>query len=247
VDARQLTGTEGASFPFWSPDGRWIAFFAGGKLRKIDPAGGPAQTIADASEDPRGGIWTPDGTIIFSPTTTSPLMRVSASGGAVSEVTKLNQEMAESSHRWPSMLPDGKHFLYFGRGTTEEKQGLYAGSTDSAEPVFVVGASVAGSYAEANGVGYLLFVREGTLMFQPFDTGKLALTGEATPLVENILSYPGEVGPTAFSAFSAAGGNIIFRTGDQQTIRLTWYDRSGKLLETVRRAKRISRAYVVER
>ena len=97
----------------------------------------------------------------------------------------------------------------------------------------MVATSVVGSYTEANGVGYLLFIREGTLMFQPFDAGKLALSGEATPLVESILSFPGEVGPTAFSAFSAAGGNLIYRTGDQQTIRMTWYDRSGKLLETV--------------
>jgi Tol biopolymer transport system component len=172
IDARQLPGTEGASFPFWSPDSRSIGFFSGGKLRKIDAAGGPAQTLADASTDPRGGTWMPDGTIIFSPETTTPLLRIAASGGAVSSLTKLDADVGQSSHRWPSLLPDGKHFLYFGRGGTTDKQGLYAGSTDSSEPVLIVSTPVAGRYAEVDGTGYLLFVREGTLMVQRFDAAK---------------------------------------------------------------------------
>ena len=233
VDARQLPGTEGASFPFWSPDSRSIGFFAGGKLRKIDAAGGPAQTLADASTDPRGGAWMGDGTIIFSPRTTAALLRVTASGGAVSEITKLNEEQGQSSHRWPSALPDGKHFIFFLRGGQADKQGIYAGSVDSSDPVLIVPTVVAGSYAEADGIGYLLFVREGTLMVQRFDAAKLALSGEAVPLVENILSFPGEVGPTAYSAFSAAAGHLIYRTGDQQTTRLTWQDRSGKVLQAI--------------
>jgi eukaryotic-like serine/threonine-protein kinase len=235
VEARQLPGTEGASFPFWSPDGRSIGFFSNGKLRKIDAGGGPAQTLADASGDPRGGTWTPDGTIIFGPDTLSPLMRVSASGGSSSELTKLDAELGQTSHRWPSMLPDGRHFLYFGRGARElEKQGIYAASLDSPqETKFIVATPVAASYTEAYGKGFLLFVREGTLMAQKFDAQALELSGEPVPFVEDLLSFPGEVGPTAYSAFSAAAGHLIYRTGDQQTTRLTWYDRSGKLLETV--------------
>ena len=233
VDARQLPGTEGATFPFWSPDSRTIGFFAGGKLRKIDAAGGPPQSLADATSDPRGGTWTPDGTIIFAPNTLSPLMRIPASGGAVSEVTKLNTDIGQTSHRWPTMLPDGKHFLYFGRGGQVEKQGIYAVSIDNPEPTFLVPSPVSGGYTEAGGSGYLLFVREGTLMMQSFDAGNLALSGETIPLVENILSFPGEIGPTAYTAFSAAGGNLVYRTGDEQTTRLTWHDRDGKALEAI--------------
>ncbi|MEP7148292.1 MAG: protein kinase [Acidobacteriota bacterium] len=234
VEARQLPGTDGAAFPFWSPESRSIGFFSNGKLRKIDAVGGPAQTLADASGDPRGGTWAADGTIIFAPDTLSPLMRVSASGGSASAITKLDTELGQTSHRWPSMLPDGRHFLYFGRGGGGEKQGIYAASLDFfQEAKFIVSTPVTGSYTEANGNGFLLFAREGTLMAQQFDAGALELSGEPTPIVEDLLAFPGEVGPTAYSAFSAAAGHLMYRTGDQQTTRLTWYDRSGKVLETV--------------
>jgi serine/threonine protein kinase len=233
VEARQLSGTDGAAFPFWSPDSRTIGFFAGAKLKKIEAAGGPTQTLADASSDPRGATWTPDGTIIFSPGTTSPLMRISASGGAVSELTKLDSDLGQTSHRWPLILPDGKHLLYFGRGGLAEVQGIYGTSIESPQPKLIIALPVTGSFTTVDGVGYLLFVREGTLMAQRFDPTKLELSGEATPLVENLLSFPGEVGPTAYAAVSAEAGNLIYRTGDQQTTKLVWYDRSGKALETV--------------
>ena len=233
VDARQLGGTEDASFPFWSPDGKSIGFFAGGKLRKVDAAGGPPISLADATADPRGGTWMPDGTIIFAPNTLTPLQRVPAAGGKVSDLTTLNAEIGQTSHRWPSMLPDGKSFLYFGRGLVVERQGVYVASIDNPEPTFLVPSPVSGSYTEVDGNGYLLFVREGTLMMQRFDASNRALSGEATPLIEDILSFPGEVGPTAYTAVSAVAGNLVFRTGDQQTTRLTWYDRAGKLIEAI--------------
>jgi serine/threonine protein kinase/Tol biopolymer transport system component len=233
VEARQLPGTEGASFPFWSPDSRTIGIFAGAKLKKIEAAGGPAQTLADASSDPRGGTWAPDGTIIFSPHTTSPLVRVAASGGPVSEVTTLDADAGQTSHRWPSILPDGKQLLYFGRGGAPQIQGIYGTSIESRQPKLIIASAVMGTFAMVEGDGYLLFVREGTLMAQRFDPGKLELLGEAAPMIENLLSFPGEVGPTAYAAVSVAAGNLIYRTGDQQTTRLIWYDRSGKALETI--------------
>jgi Tol biopolymer transport system component len=233
VDARQLPGTEGAAFPFWSPDSRTIGFFAAGKLKKIEAAGGPTQTLAEASSDPRGATWSPDGTIIFAPHTTAALMRVPANGGTVSELTKLNTEIGQTSHRWPFMLPDGKHFLYYGRGGLPEVQGIYETSIESPQSKLVAASTVSGAFTMVDGEGYLLFVREGTLMAQRFDPGRLELSGEAIPIVENLLSFPGEVGPTAYSAFSAAAGNLVYRTGDQQTTRLIWYDRSGKALETI--------------
>jgi serine/threonine protein kinase len=233
AESRLLAGTEGASFPFWSPDSRSIGFFAGGKLRKIDAAGGPSQTLAEASTDPRGGSWAPDGTILFAPNTLSPLMRVSASGGTVSEVTALDAQTGQTSHRWPTFLPDGKHFIYFGRGSQAERQGLYASSLEAKEPKFLIPTGVTGAYTEAEGKGYLLFMRESTLMAQPFDAGKLTLSGEPVSLVQGVSSFPGEAGPTGYAAFSASTGNLIYRTGDRQTTRLTWFDRSGKALEAV--------------
>ncbi len=233
AESRQLAGTDGAIFPFWSPDSRSIGFFAGSKLRKIDAAGGPSQTLADASTDPRGGSWSPDGTILFSPTTLVPLMRVPASGGSVSEVTALDPQSGQTSHRWPTFLPDGKHFIYFGRGSQSERQGLYVSSLDAKESKFLIPTSVTGTYTEAGGKGYLLFIRESTLMAQPFDAGKLTLSGEALPIVQGVSSFPGEAGPTAYAAFSVAAGHLIYRTGDRQTTRLTWFDRSGKALEAV--------------
>lgn len=234
LDSRQLAGTEGAVQPFWSPDSKTIGFFAEGKLRRIDAAGGPPQTLADVSNDPRGGTWAPDGTIIFTPTTISPLMRISASGGLATELTKIDTELQQTSHRWPSMLPDGKQFLYFARGTVPEKQGIYISSVDSPETTkLLIPVPVTGAYTEADGIGYLLFLRESTLMAQRFDVKSRTLSGEAVPLAQGILSVPGEVGPTAFSAFSAASGNLLYFNGVRPTTRLTWFDRSGKLIGSV--------------
>ena len=233
VDARQLTGTEGAAFPFWSPDSRSLGFFAGGKLRKVEAGGGPIQTLADASGDPRGGIWAADGTIIFSPGTLSPLLRISASGGLATPFTVLDTEKGQASHRWPSLMADGRHFIYFGRGNQPEQQGLYVASIDSPVSKFIIQASVMGSYVETEGKGFLLFVRDSTLMAQPFDASKLKLSGEAAPLVPGLRIFPGETGPTAYASFSAAGGRLLYRTGDLQITRLTWFDRSGKSLGAI--------------
>ena len=233
IEARQLPGTEGAAFPFWSPDSRSLAFFAAAKLRKIEAAGGPIQTLAEASTDPRGGIWAADGTIIFAPGTISPLMRVSASGGPASPFTTLDLEKGQGSHRWPSLMADGRHFIYFGRGNQPEHQGLYVASIDSPEPKFLVQTSVMGAYAETGGKGFLLFMRDSTLMAQPFDSRKLELSGEAAPIVPGLLSFPGEAGPTAYGAFSATGERLLYRTGGQQASTLTWFDRTGKSLGAI--------------
>src|SRR5687768_8328742 len=233
VDARQLQGTNGAAFPFWSPDSKAIGFFANGKLRKIDASAGPAQSLADASTDTRGGTWAPDGTIIFAPNTLTPLMRVASSGGTASELTKLDASIAQTSHRWPTMLPDGRHFLFFGRGGPVERQGIYVASLDDPTPKLILVSNVMGAYTQAEGVGYLLFIRERALMAQRFDADRLELSGEAVPLLQGVLAFPGEVGPTGYAAFSVSAGNLLYRTGDQQSTRLTWHDRTGKPLEAI--------------
>lgn len=236
VDARQLAGTEGASYPFWSPDSRMIGFFAGGKLKRIDQTGGPTQTLAEASSDPRGGAWGPDGTILYSPNTLSPLLKVPASGGQSVPVTTLDASIGETSHRWPSFLPDGRHYIYFGRGPNREKQGLYIGSLDSQERKLLINTDVKGMYAPGpnGGPGRLLFVRENSLMAQAFDPNRLELSGEPAVVVQGVLNFPTEVGPTAYACFSVSNdGDLIYRTGGTQTTQMTWFDRSGKQLDAV--------------
>src|SRR5262249_20162382 len=109
LTAKSLAGTEGATFPFWSPDGAYVGFFSQGKLKKIAVAGGPVQTLCDASAG-RGGTWNQDGVIVFAPGSSGALYRVSAAGGTSSPVTKTS-----GSHRYPHFLPDGRHFLYLAR------------------------------------------------------------------------------------------------------------------------------------
>jgi serine/threonine protein kinase/Tol biopolymer transport system component len=214
----QLAGTDGASYPFWSPDSRSIGFFANRKLNKIDAVGGPVQPICDAPQG-RGGTWNRDGIILFEPTLASPLFRVSAEGGTPVQVTRsLGERMR---HRWPSFLPDGKHFVC--AGETE----LLLGSLDSSEvkvllhdasnPVFVAPDRI-------------LFSRAENLMSQRFDPKTLRLFGEATPLPWGKMSYwP----PKRLAIFTASqNGMLAFLPALNATARLTWFDRNGHELET---------------
>jgi hypothetical protein len=127
-------GTEGASHPFWSADGRSIGFFADGKLKKLDVSGGRVQVLCDAPNG-RGGTWNQEGTILFSPEGFGGLYRVSSAGGSPIEVTKLDASRSESSHRWPTFLPDGQHFLYLAANFVDEyeKNTIFMGSLDSTE------------------------------------------------------------------------------------------------------------------
>jgi serine/threonine protein kinase len=229
-EMKKLGGTEGAQFPFWSPDSKALGFFAGNKLKKIDAAGGPPQAIADASVDPRGGTWAADGTILFAPATTAPLVKVSVNGGTTTEATKLDPDLRQSSHRWPQFLPDGNHFIYFGRGGNRDAQGIYVGSLDGMEPKLVLPTTVLAKYTPAGGdSGKLLFLRDGTLMSQAFDPSRFEVSGDAIPVAEGVIAFPTEVGPTAYAAFSISdNGTLIYRIGNRQVTQLTWLDRAGK-------------------
>lgn len=236
--AQELPGTEGASFPFWSPDSRFIGFFAGNKLKKIDASGGPAQTLAEASAEARGGAWGADGTILFTPTFTTPLYKVSASGGAAATpATELDESRKQTSHRWPSFLPDGRRFLYFSRSTQKEAEGIYVGSLDAKESKFLLNTSQLAAYAPATAggaTGHLLFIRDKTLVAQPFDAGRLQLSGEPLVVVEGVLNFPGEGGPTAYAAFSiSANGHLSYLTGKELLTQMVWFDRAGNSLGSV--------------
>jgi serine/threonine protein kinase/Tol biopolymer transport system component len=228
VEARPIAGTEGGSLPFWSPDGLYVGFFADGKLKKIALAGGTAQTIADAAQS-RGGTWSPEGVILFSPGAASPLMRVSASGGAVSVVTTVDQANAETGHRWPDFLPDGRHFLFLARNTDAEREAICVGSLDSRERTVLRHARSRAIYSPP---GYLLFSGEHTLMAQRFDATALRLLGEPVPLAEGIEPI-GEIGPTGYVQVSASEGVLAFRREGGNRSQLTWYDRNGTSLGTL--------------
>jgi len=178
--SQPLAGTAGATYPFWSVDSRFIGFFAEGKLKKIEATGGPSQIICDAP-DGRGGSWNREGTIIFSPTYNGPLYRVPATGGTPVQVTELDPH--ENTHRWPQFLSDGRHFLFFTRSSQGDSS-TYAGSLDDKERKLVFRSPSNVVHATT---GYLLFVRDGTLMAQPFDEQDRSVQGDAVPLFEGAL------------------------------------------------------------
>lgn len=236
--ARELPGTENGSFPFWSPDSRFIGFFAGNKLKKIDASGGPPQSLADASTEARGGAWGADGAIVFTPGFTSPLYKVSAAGGgAATPLTQLDESRKQTSHRWPFFLPDGRRFLYFSRSTDREAEGLYVGSLDSSENKFLLNTNQLAIYAPATAsgaTGHLLFIREKTLVAQPFDPVRLQLSGAPLVVAENVLNFPGEGGPSAYASFSVStNGHLSFQTGQESVTQMGWFDRAGKSLASV--------------
>jgi eukaryotic-like serine/threonine-protein kinase len=165
-------GTEGASYPFWSPDGRFLAFFADGKLKKLELTGGPVQTICDAPSG-RGGTWNKDGVIIFTPVAAGGICRVSASGGTPVRINNPDPTRGEESRRWPVFLPDRTHYLYLAANFSGRKSvdGIFVGSLDSNEKPFVVEAIANAAYAEP---GYVLFYRDNTPFVQRFDWKRAA-------------------------------------------------------------------------
>jgi serine/threonine protein kinase len=222
--AQPLEGTEGATFPFWSSDSRSLGFFANGNLNRIDATGGPTIAIAEAPQG-RGGTWGSDGTILYAPGATNPLYRVAVSGGGIPQpVTKLDSARLETTHRWPQFLPDGKHFLFYARGTIEQSNATYAASVNGGEIKLLVRG---GSNAVYAAPGYLLFVRQGTLMAQRFDANNMTLIGDAMPLAKNA-----EVNLTVWrGTFTVSeSGILLYHTenASSQNLRLLWFDRTGK-------------------
>ena len=227
LTARSLPGTEDAYLPFWSPDSRFLGFFSQGKLKKIEVSGGPPQTICEAPIG-RGGTWSRDGLIVFSPQSDSALRAVSQSGGPLKPVTTLDPSRSESSHRYPHFLPDGRHFLYAVRSAQIEHRGIYVGSLDSGgQTKRLLGADSSASYAVP---GYLLFVRAGAMLAQPFDVKTLQLKGEPVLAAEQVAYDPSEMRPE----FSASDRGVLsYRNADSAKTQLAWFDRNGKQLETI--------------
>jgi len=233
LEARPLASTDGASYPFWSPDGAYLGFFTEGKLKKIAIAGGPPQTLCDATTG-RGGTWNRDGMILFSPGPGSVIFRVSAAGGIPSPVTKLPQNGSGAGHRFPAFLPDGVHFLYNAGSDKPDAAGLFVGSLDGDAAIRLLPDVTNALYAAPitpGGTAHLLFRRENTLMAQPFDAKGLKTTGEMFPVAEQV-PISENVG---FGAFSVSeNGVLVYRSGGAVSNReLVWLDRAGKRLGAV--------------
>jgi Tol biopolymer transport system component len=225
--ARPLPGTEEGYRPFWSPDGRRIGFFTWGHLATTPSEGGAVARLHPA-RDSRGATWSSNGTIVFAPFATGPLLAISEKGGPAREVSGTREAVGTGTHRFPHFLPDGEHFLYLdrsGRIGAGAGAGVMLGRLGEPGPVrrLLEGATNA-VYAD----GHLLFVRDGALVAQAFDARRGELSGEPHVLVADLLFNR----RFAYGVFSASeAGVLVFLTGRQRDLsRLAWRDRSGRRL-----------------
>jgi serine/threonine protein kinase/Tol biopolymer transport system component len=217
TSAQPLTGTEGATQPFWKPDSRALGFFADGKLKRLD-LGGALQMLAPVSAGQGGGTWNADGVIVFAPSQTTGLMRVSDSGGAVTGVTAPGPQ--HRGHYTPSFLPDGRRILFFAIGRLDSDSGIYLGALDGRPPTRLTPARGRGVYFPS---GWLLWVRPGsqTLLAQRLNTATASLTGEPVTVADGV-GNEFDVGAVSVSTT----GVVAYRTKSEQR-QLIWVDRSG--------------------
>jgi Tol biopolymer transport system component len=223
---RQLLETDGAEYPFWSPDSRFIGFFVPGKMKKVLASGGPPFVVCDAPSG-RGGSWNTDDVIIFSPRfDRTGIDRVAAGGGPVTHVTEVDSARNMSNARWPHFLPDGKHFIYTTQAAKRSSDftgGVYAASLDGSVDKHLLDLSTNVEYRD----GKLLYVRQDALVMQEFDPGTLELSGDAIPVV-NKIGYAPNRSKGVFS--SSLGGVMIYMTVSSQGRTLSWIDRQQNLL-----------------
>jgi serine/threonine protein kinase len=219
LNARRLEGTEGAASPFWSPDSRFVAFFAGGKLKKVEAAGGAVQAVCEVPEGDKSGTWGLDDVILFDGEVPDfrGIYRVNAGGGTPSPLLRVDG----ATPYWPRLLPDGQHFLFLVNRKLDG-DGIYIGSLDSQDKKFFGPAISRAEYAPP---GYLLFVREGNLFAQPFDLGRLSAKGEPIVVAEQLQYFKG----TGWADFSVSeNGVIAFLNKSPFITRLAWFDRAGR-------------------
>ena len=225
--AQPLIGTEEGILPFWSPDSRELAFFAGGKLKKIDIAGGQAVTLADAPV-PRGGSWSQDGVIIFTPAPPAPTLRLSSSGGQPTPVNSVDMPNGIYPRWFPQFLPDGRHYLFLSGGSKGAgARVISVASLDSLEVKTILPCDFTAIYVKP---GYLLFRRETMLMAQKFNADRLELSGGPFPVAEQI-GFEGLTYQTLASASDQ--GVLAYQSLGVGTTQLVWFDREGKKLGVV--------------
>jgi eukaryotic-like serine/threonine-protein kinase len=225
VTTAPLPGTEGATFPFWSPDSQSLGFFSDGFLRRIDVAGGRPRQLAQA-ENGRGGAWNTANDILFSRDTNTPLSRISASiGGTPTEATHLDASRGEASHRWPCFLPDGRRFLFFVRIPSSTHEGIYLGSLDGTPPKLMINTNAGGVFVPPNRI---LYVNGGTLLARTFNIADGTPTGNIAQIADNV-----GTSSNFYAAVSASSTGAIAYASIAMTSDLGWMDRRGRRLGTV--------------
>jgi len=234
-EARDLTDASGGAM--WSPDSRFVAYPSQGKLKKIEATGGRPQIVADLHPGHlwAGGDWSQNDLIVLADTNFG-LFRVPASGGTPVQLTTMDAARQDNIHFGVSFLPDGRHFVYSRYSYDERKSAVYIGSVD-AKPEEQSSTPLIASKWQAKyvpsldrGIGYLLFMRAGTLVAQPFDHRRMELQGQPTPIAEHVGDINGGMGGPA--NYSVSSNVLVFRQSARSDPTLTWYDPKGKALGT---------------
>jgi len=223
-----LIGTEGATGPFWSPDGRSLGFFARGRLRRVDLTGGVPQIIASVA-DPRGGTWGPGNTIVYAPQPDGGLYKVSADGGAPTELTTLDRGRQEISHRFPRFLPGGRHVLFINRIATPQltRYTIMAVPVAGGSAKPLLDAMSPGVYHD----GRLFFWRNEKVFAQPFEPGTLMLSGAPELVIEGV--WGDAEGIAGRVGFDVVGGVLGWRQATSHRTHITWKGRDGQTVESV--------------
>jgi len=223
--AHALDGTEGARRPIWSPESKSLAFFADGRLKRVDVSGGPVQTLTDVVNG-SDGSWSPEGVILFDASAGDSLQRVPAGGGVPAPATRLNRALHEVTHGWPYFLPDGKHFVFQVDYADAKVGSLKVGELGDFKTTTLGPGNTRIEFAEP---GYLLYVGDGTLLARRFDPGGLKFEGDPFPVTEAVTttSY-------GLADFSLSGNGILaYRRGEAEARRLAWCDAEGKVTGTL--------------
>ncbi len=223
AESRVLEGTEGASYPFWSPDGRTLGFFADDKLKRIDAAGGKPLVITDVANG-RGGTWNAEGTILFASVAFGPIMRVSSRGGAAEPATETG-DTAGPNHRFPQFLPDGKRFIFSSTLGAVETNGVFLASLDKTPPIRLVPSQGVGRFAPPS---TLLAVGQGALQAYPFNPDAGKVEGEPTIVAQGFTSAASN------SVFAVSNtGVLAYRIGSAQRRQLVWVNRQGNAVRAL--------------